>query len=41
MYIGSDYPGGIPGAQGSLSNFQVYNRLLPGEEVAGLTANCQ
>ncbi len=41
MYIGSDVPGGIAGAQGSLSNFQVYNRALTPEDVAGLTGNCQ
>ena len=41
MYIGSDYAGGIPGARGSLSNFEVYNRPLTQDEVAGLTAGCQ
>jgi len=41
MYIGSDYSGGLPGAQGSISNFQVYNRPLPLEEISGLTADCQ
>ena len=41
MYIGSDVPGGNPGARGSLSNFQVYNRVLPPEEVVGFTSNCQ
>lgn len=40
LYIGSDMPGGIPGANGTLSNFQVYNRILPGEEVVGLTSGC-
>lgn len=41
MYIGSDVPGGNPGARGSLSNFQVYNRVLGPDEVAGFAPNCQ
>ena len=41
MYIGSDYAGGMAGAQSSLSNFQVYNRPLAQDEVGGLTAGCQ
>jgi hypothetical protein len=41
LYIGSDYAGGISGADSSLSNFQVYNRILPSDEVAMMSANCQ
>jgi hypothetical protein len=41
MYIGSDYSGGGLGARASLANFQVYNRPLMQDEVAGLTAGCQ
>lgn len=40
MYIGSDYAGDR-GARGSLSSFQVYNRPLPPEEIAGLMTGCQ
>jgi hypothetical protein len=36
LYIGSDYPGQQPGAQATLSQFQVYNRPLTGDEVANL-----
>lgn len=36
LYIGSDHPGGGPGAQATISNFMVYPRALPPEEVAGL-----
>jgi len=38
MYIGSDYSGGVPGAQGSISNFQVYGQSLPSDQIAGF--NC-
>jgi hypothetical protein len=41
MYIGSDVPGGNPGARASLSNFQVYNRALSSDEVANLASGCQ
>jgi hypothetical protein len=40
LYVGSGFPGTTAGAQASLSNLQLYNRALPAEEVAGLTANC-
>lgn len=41
MYIGSDIPGGNPGAGGTLSDFLVYNRPLSQDEIGGLTPNCQ
>jgi len=37
MYIGSDYPGGVAAAQGSISNFQVYGQALPSEQIAGFS----
>jgi hypothetical protein len=40
LYIGSDAPGGEPGAGATLSNFQAYNRVLPPDEVANLAAGC-
>jgi concanavalin A-like lectin/glucanase superfamily protein len=38
LYIGSDYPGFQPGARGTMSQFQVYNRPLAPQEVGGLVA---
>jgi len=37
MYIGSDYPGGVAAAQGSISNFQVYGQALPSDQIAGFS----
>ncbi|MBI4518271.1 MAG: LamG domain-containing protein [Deltaproteobacteria bacterium] len=36
LYIGSDHPGGQPGARGTISRFTAYNRLLGPDEVRGL-----
>jgi len=41
MYIGSDVAGGNPGARAALSDFQVYNRVLPADAVANLWTNCE
>jgi concanavalin A-like lectin/glucanase superfamily protein len=40
LFIGSDYAGGEPPAQGTLSKFQGYRRALPPDEVAALSSNC-
>ncbi|MBI1815491.1 MAG: LamG domain-containing protein [Deltaproteobacteria bacterium] len=34
LYIGSDHPGGGPGARGTMSDFQAYNRALSLAEIA-------
>jgi hypothetical protein len=39
LYIGSDLPLGIPGANGAISQFQAYNRALAPDEVANSAAN--
>lgn len=36
LYIGSDLKGGVPGANGAISQFQVYNRPLAPNEVNNL-----
>jgi hypothetical protein len=36
MFIGSDHPGGQPGAQGTIRNFTAYNRYMTATEVSGL-----
>lgn len=39
LYIGSDLPLGVPGANGVISQFQAYNRALTPSEIAGQAAN--
>jgi len=36
LYIGSDHPGGGPGARSAISNFQIYSRALSADEIANL-----
>lgn len=38
LYIGSDHPGGGPGARSTITNFQIFNRALAADEVASLAA---
>jgi hypothetical protein len=40
LYIGSDVPGGQPGAGGSLMNFQAYNRVLGGNDITNFANGC-
>jgi hypothetical protein len=39
LYIGSDLPNGVPGANGAISQFQAYNRPLTPDEVANLATS--
>ncbi len=40
LYIGSDMPGGEPGADGVLKSFQAYNRVLGPDEAVRFAASC-
>jgi hypothetical protein len=40
LYIGEDVPSGSPGAQSSLMNFQVYNRVLSPDEAISFAGGC-
>ncbi len=40
LYIGSDFPGGQPGAGATLSSFQAYNRVQTPEEAANFAVGC-
>ncbi len=40
LYIGSDFPGGQPGANATLSTFQAYNRVQTADEAANFAAGC-
>lgn len=40
LYIGSDMPGTEPSANGSLMNFQAYNRVVTPDEAANFAAGC-
>ncbi len=39
LYIGSDVPQGVPGANGAISQFQAYNRALAPEQVVNLASS--
>jgi hypothetical protein len=40
LYIGSDMPQGEPAANGTMSNFQAYNRVVTPAEAASFAAGC-
>jgi hypothetical protein len=40
LYIGSDFPGGQPGASATLNSFQAYNRVQTPEEAANFAVGC-